>query len=115
MSKMSLDDISEFWEHGRVIVSKLDPRGDYTGLANYITKQSARGIHKKRWSQSRNLKKPVRIRKEVKRNGLIKAPKGYKIIQQELYASEVTGEMQYVEAIRIGGADYAQSRAASIE
>lgn len=109
MSAMPLDDVLQFWEHGRVIVSRLDPGADYTGLAHYITKQSSRGVHKKRWSQSRNLKKPIVVRKEVKRHGLIKAPKGYKILQQELYASDVTGEIQYVKAIRIGGADYAES------
>lgn len=113
MSAMSLDDVMKFWEHGRAIVSRLDPDGDYTGLANYITKQSSRGEHKKRWSQSRNLKKPVYVRKEIKRGRtLLKAPKGYKIIQQELYASDTTGEIQYIKAIRIGGADYSQSRVA---
>lgn len=106
MSAMSIDELISLWTKGRCIVSMLEPGGDYTGLANYITKGKAKH-KKKRWSQSRNLKKPrVRVKKITRASGPLKAPKGYKIIQQQYYVSDATGCTQYLRAIRVGGADY---------
>ena len=108
MSVMSLDVVNSKWKNGRMIPSELDSDTDYAGLAQYITKTKKKE-HKKRWSQSRNLDKPIEKIKILKReNRLLKPPKGYKTIQQQYYASEVTGKMQYVRAIRIGGIDYAE-------
>jgi hypothetical protein len=112
MSGMSMETVISMWPHGRVIISRLDPGTDYTGLANYITKEPPRGEHKKRWRQSRNIQKPKIIKKEVKHGGkLINPPKGYKIIQQDFYSSDDTGTSLYVKAIKIGGADYAGGKA----
>ncbi|MFT8889460.1 MAG: hypothetical protein ABF904_11665 [Ethanoligenens sp.] len=112
MLAMSMDEAAGIWINGKAITSRMDSRGDYTGLAHYITKDPPSGKHKKRWSQSRNLKKPKVIRKIIKSDHgcPIKVPKGYKAIVQEMYASERTGKMQYIKAIRIGGMDYAAGK-----
>ena len=53
INKMDMEKVIDLWKHGRVIVSRLEPEGDYTGLANYITKESGESKGK-RWKQSRN-------------------------------------------------------------
>ena len=109
MSAVSMDEVPKQWEHGRTMVSKLDKEADYTGLSNYITKTEKK-TNKKRWSQSRNLEKPIVKKKEIIKGGkILTAPKGYKLIQQEFYYSEFCGQVQYAKAIRIGGIDYAVS------
>ena len=112
LNSISLDTAIAIWDKGRVIVSKLDTEQDYTGLARYITKEKnykAEEKQKKRWSQSRNLAKPKVVRKEIVRGGkLINPPKGYKLLVREFYQSDVTGESQYVKAIRLDGLDIAQ-------
>lgn len=111
---MSLDEILDCWQQGRAMVSKIESGGDYTGLANYISKEPPEE-HKKRWSQSRNLKKPTVKRSIIKGDGgrrrPMRVPKGYKVIQQNEYYSEETGETRYMRAVKIGGADYAQGKA----
>ena len=114
LNSISLDTAIELWDKGRVIVSKLDTEQDYTGLARYIVKEKKGKFdekQKKRWSQSRNLAKPKVVRKEIIRGGkLINPPKGYKLLVREFYQSDVTGESQYVKAIRIDGIDIAQGK-----
>lgn len=115
LSSMSADTAIRLWSVkdgvpiGRVLFSRLDPGAEYTGLALYITKEQ-RGGRKKRWSQSRNLKRPkVRV-KEIKSPAkLLRPPKGYKVVVQDLYATEA-GQVQYLRAIRAGGMDYATGR-----
>lgn len=106
MSSMSMDIITELWRAGKVIISKLTPDKDFTGLAKYITKESAKE-YKKRWTQSRNLQKPV-IKTRILKTGrsILKAPAGYKVIEQRLDYTDWTGQYQYIRAIRIGGMDY---------
>ena len=107
MNKLDFETAIGLWDNGRVIISRVDPDGDYTGLAHYITKDTKRQSGK-RWSQSKNLDKPKVVRKEVKRpRAELRTPKGYKEIVREHYASEQLGEMQYLKAVRIGGMDYA--------
>jgi len=106
LTALPLDAIIDCWICGRVIASRLSPEGDYAGLARYITKDSKK--EGKRWSQSRNLKKPRVVRKEIKRaSGILKPPKGYRVIQQHFYVSDATGKSQYLKAIKINGYDYA--------
>lgn len=111
LNAISADAVFSQWKKGRAIISKLEPGGDYTGLANYITKEASLYGRGKRWSQSRNLKKPkIRVRM-IKKEKLtpLNPPRGYKVIQQQFYVSEATGQVQYLRAIRIGGADYSES------
>jgi len=107
MSRLDYEAAIGLWDHGRVIISRMDQEVDYTGLAHYITKDT-RKQSGKRWSQSKNLDKPKVVRKEVKRpKAKLRIPKGYKEIVREHYASEQLGEMQYLKAVKLGGMDYA--------
>lgn len=106
MQDMNIYDLKALWQLGWVDVRWLYPDGDYSRLANYITK-TARKAHRKRWSQSRNLKKPSVEYQVVKRSPhLLKPPKGYRAVEQTCIVSEETGTIKYLRAVRIGGADY---------
>lgn len=108
MSSMSMDIINDLWRAGKVIISRLSPDKDFTGLAKYITKDSLSiKEYKKRWTQSRNLQKPI-VNTRVLKTGrnILKAPAGYKVVEQRLDYTDWTGHYQYIRAIRIGGIDY---------
>ena len=108
MSGMDLTAAVELWQQGRVMISRLDPAGEYKGLANYITKEPPEE-RRRRWSQSRNLDKPkvtIRILKSRPRREKIPVPAGYKLVERSWYYSDFTGETQYIRAVRPGGADY---------
>lgn len=108
MSAMSMDIITDLWGAGKAIISRLTPDKDYTGLAKYITKEPAKEFAK-RWTQSRNLKRPVvKIRQLKTGRNILKAPKGYKIIEQRLDYTDWSGNYQYIRAIKIGGIDYCE-------
>lgn len=109
LNYMPMEDIGDLWPHGRKIISRLEPGGDYTGIAHYITKEP-RKEHKKRWSQSRNLRKPEVLMVIAKRNDKLPVPKGYREVMREQFYSEVTGSMQYLKCIRVGGEDYSEGR-----
>jgi hypothetical protein len=109
---LTMKELKEVWGLGRVMVSILEPGGDYTGLAFYITKENYKE-YGKRWSGSRNLVKPkvkvtlISKEKETKRT---KVPKNYKVIEDISYFSEITGKTRYVRAVRIGGEDYGNGK-----
>ena len=103
MNAAAIEELTRLWPHGRVILSALDNDADYTGLAHYITKESGQG---KRWSQSRNLQKPITRRKEIKsRTHRPRPPKGYLLRVDDFYYSEDIGGMSYIKAVKIGGVD----------
>ena len=103
MNAAAIEELTRLWPHGRVILSALDNDADYTGLAHYITKESGQG---KRWSQSRNLQKPITRRKEIKsRTHRLRPPKGYLLRVDDFYYSENIGGMSYIKAVKIGGVD----------
>ena len=54
---VTLKELTELWGLGRVMISRLEPGGDYTGLAFYITKENYKE-YGRRWNGSRNLEKP---------------------------------------------------------
>lgn len=109
---ISMKELSEVWGLGRVMVSILEPGGDYTGLAFYITKENYKE-YGKRWSGSRNLAKPkekvmlISKEKEIKRT---RVPKNYKVIEDISYFSEYTGKTRYLRAVKIGGEDYGNGK-----
>lgn len=109
MSFMDLNIALSLWEQGRAHISKLEKGGEYNGLANYITKEPPEQ-HKKRWSQSRNLKRPRVINKKVKdnRRKSLQVPKGYIVSESYSFYSDLTGYIQYLRAIRIDGDDWAE-------
>jgi len=109
---LSMKELSEVWGLGRVMVSILEPGGDYTGLAYYITKENYKE-YGKRWSGSRNLEKPkvkVTLFSEEKKTKRLWVPKNYKIIEEVQYYSEITGHTRYVRAVKIGGEDYGNGK-----
>lgn len=109
---ISMKELSEVWGLGRVMVSILEPGGDYTGLAYYITKENYKE-YGKRWSGSRNLEKPkvkVTLVSEEKKTKRLRVPKNYKVIEEVQYYSEITGHTRYVRAVKIGGEDYGNGK-----
>lgn len=101
MQKMDIDDLIGLWPQGWADVRRLYPDGDYTQLANYITK-TARQSHAKRWSQSRNLERPIVEYQVVKRSpNLLRPPKGYRAIEQTCIVSDEIGTVKYLRAVRI--------------
>lgn len=110
--EISMKELSEVWGLGRVMVSILEPGGDYTGLAFYITKENYKE-YGKRWSGSRNLEKPkvkVTLVSEEKKTKRLRVPKNYKVIEEVQYYSEITGHTRYVRAVKIGGEDYGNGK-----
>lgn len=106
---MTLKELSELWGLGRVMISRLEPGGDYTGLAFYITKENYKE-YGRRWNGSRNLTKPRETVTEIKKSRKLTAPKGYKVIEEFSYYSEMTGYTRYLKAIRNGGTDYGENK-----
>lgn len=109
---ISMKELSEVWGLGRVMVSILEPGGDYTGLAYYITKENYKE-YGKRWSGSRNLEKPkvkVTLVSEEKKTKRLRVTKNYKVIEEVQYYSEITGHTRYVRAVKIGGEDYGNGK-----
>lgn len=109
---LTMKELKEVWGLGRVMVSILEPGGDYTGLAFYITKENYKE-YGKRWSGSRNLEKPkvkVTLVSEEKKTKRLRVPKNYKVIEEVQYYSEITGHTRYVRAVKIGGEDYGNGK-----
>ena len=104
---ISIKELSEIWGHGRMMVSRLEPGGDYTGLAFYITKENYKE-YGRRWNGSRNLEKPKEKIIEVTKSRKLHVPKGYKVLEEIQYYSEITGFTRYIKALRIGGTDYGE-------
>lgn len=89
MNGIPIEDLTRLWGRGRVTSSILDKTNDYRDLAAYITKHVEAGgeekeekrKHKRRWSGSLNLKRPVIITRDIKRESIMRklptAPKGY--------------------------------------
>lgn len=106
--KEGLEILIEKWGHGTVLVKQLQKNQKDNRLASYITKEN---IQKgaKRWSSSRNLKKPkIKIEKvkETKRKTLLRPPKGYQtVVMTEDFFEEI-GWVRYLKAVKEGGKDY---------
>lgn len=104
------EEIRELWEaQGHTIISFLYPSGDYSALAAYLLKETQAnlkaGIITKRWSGSRNLKKPKVKEKPMKRWNLTKTPKEYrhyKLLDWENVVNPITGTLsQWAYYLRI--------------
>lgn len=108
--KEALELLQAKWGKGLVKIKRLYKNQKDNRLATYISKEN---IEKgaKRWSTSRNLKKPdIKIEKvkETKRKTALRPPKGFKIIfSQEDFFAEY-GWMRYMKAIREGGMDFGE-------
>ena len=111
LSTTDVDLVSRTWKKGFVESTVLDKSGDYTNLAEYLVKETNKtfrdpdGIHKHRWSASRNLKKPDMKRAEVSARELEDDPKpisGYYIPEDRVrrYIHPVTG-IEYLEYMMV--------------
>lgn len=107
INRMESDALYDLWKLGRIMVSRLEPGGDYTGLTVYITKEE-KERQKRRWRQSKNLVKPiVKIRKlKAERGRKLYPPRGYTVLESYEYYSSHGGAASYLRALRNGGADY---------
>ena len=106
--KEGLEILLEKWGHGTVLTKHLYKNQKDNRLASYISKENIRK-GAKRWSTSKNLKKPVvKIEqvKETKRKLPLRPPKGFDIILQTEEFFEEIGWVRYMKAIRKGGMDY---------
>lgn len=107
INAMGSDAIYDLWKLGRVMVSRLEPGGDYTGLAVYVMKEGAEP-QKRRWRASKNLERPIVTIKKLKaeKGRKLYPPKGYRVLESYEYYSSYSGAASYLRAVRIGGNDY---------
>ena len=108
--KEGLEILLEKWGHGTVLIKHLYKNQKDNRLASYISKENIKK-GAKRWSTSRNLKKPeIKIErvKETKKKVPLRPPKGYRVIfSAEDYFEEI-GWVRYMKAVREGGMDYGE-------
>ncbi|MEN6421631.1 MAG: hypothetical protein ABFD76_06745 [Smithella sp.] len=106
--------IRSLWKkHGKMIISTLDPTGEYTGIANYISKETPRP-HKKRWIQTRNLRMPKSEYEEITKEQLseeIEAIPGYRKLYETYTfidgADGIGRRYRYAKFIKNGNYDLA--------
>lgn len=102
INRLDVEIIRKAWTKGRVHIYPLDDSGQYAQLASYLIKYTSatlnteNALQGKRWDSSRNLKKPVIIRKVIHRNTFRSEPKerkGYYIDKNSIknYISNETG------------------------
>ena len=108
--KEAAEILEDVWGKGTVLIKKLYKNQKDNRLASYISKENIRK-GAKRWSTSRNLKKPevkLEVIKETKRKVSLRPPKGFDVIvQTEDYFAEI-GWVRYMKAVRRGGMDYGE-------
>lgn len=111
LSGLTLEELRKLWGHGRVTVSPLDKSDNYKDLAGYLfeqekpsradpntdnTKQPRRKFAK-RWSGTRNLKKPVVTVAQIKRESVMSkiptAPKGYALLPDWVISCDACGHL----------------------
>lgn len=104
---ISLKELTKLWGLGIVLQSELEPGGDYTGLAVYVTKEGTEP-QKRRWRASKNLEKPIVKIKKLKadKGRKLYPPKGYQVVESYEYYSAYSGAASYLKAVKIGGSDY---------
>ena len=91
--------LEEIWGKGSVHIEPLWNQDDYTPLAAYLMRQVRRIPDKKKYSPTRNLKKPVLISEEVvyEDEKEIQPPKGARLVYR---AEHIVGEGQYIRYVR---------------
>lgn len=111
LSKVDAETIELIWKKGWVKLSVLDGSGNYAKLAAYLIKETQRTfrqddcMHKRRYSASANLVRPVVTRRYVNESELFDDPqpiKGYYIDQEHCrrYEHPVTG-LEHLEYIMV--------------
>lgn len=111
LSALTPLELERLWGHGRVTVSLLDKANNYKDLAAYLFKpekpsktdptndntKPPRQKFSKRWSGTRNLKKPVITTTEIKRESIMSkiptAPKGYSLFPDWVLSCDAFGHL----------------------
>lgn len=107
MSYIDFHTIEKQWTKGHIFTSTLDRSRNYTKLAEYFVKETqktfreAENATKRRWSASRNIKRPVVKRELVEARRLFEDPKplkGYELCRDSIrrYEHPITG-MEHLE------------------
>lgn len=107
MSYIDFHIIEKQWTKGHIFSSSLDRSRNYTKLAEYFVKETqktfreAENATKRRWSASRNIKRPVVKRELVETRRLFEDPKplkGYELCRDSIrrYEHPITG-MEHLE------------------
>ncbi len=112
LNDMSVDDVSRIWEHGKVIASRLEKDGEYTGIAHYVTKEGQQP-NKRRWRQSQNLRKPEVTERKISAREAgkeIEVPKGWKVALRICTEHAEWGVYRYVKLVKVGWCDMAMGR-----
>lgn len=76
------------WGLGWADVRTLRDQKDYTPVALYLVRQARREPDEKKWSSSRNMKKPIVKERLVVRPGPLQAPKGALVLHSGEYDSQ---------------------------
>ena len=109
LNDMPTDDVIELWKQGRVLISRLSPYADYTGIANYITKED-RPRNEKGWRRSHNLIVPrpqtVYLQPYADNIRLPAECRGFHIVANENYYGKGAGMRKYLRAVAPGGHDW---------
>lgn len=89
--------LQDKWQYGKVRATYLDDTGDYSKLTDYLIKETSKTFRdkncpiKKRWSSSRNLRKPKIKTEKIKAskwNEIPRTVKGYYIDTDSIYNGE---------------------------
>lgn len=101
--------VRQLWSAGGVYITNLWSE-DYEGLAKYITKETIRNEHGKRWSQSRNLDKPIVKTSDLAQEPrtMPKLPRGYKLLESVCTTTSFGHKTWYVKTVK-SGTDYFDS------
>lgn len=112
-----LEDLKAIWGRGRATMSVLDDTYTYAELAAYLTKRQkprrgeaagnakqGRPKYGRRWSSSKNLRKPEVTKREIKpirRVTAPKPPKGYRLLPDWYIGADMWGHIyMHFECVR---------------
>lgn len=90
--------VEEEWGQGHVDVRTLRAQKDYTPLALYLVRQARREPDEKKWTASRNMKKPIVKERLVVRPGPMKAPQGAVVLHSGEY--DIQSGSHYLRFLR---------------
>ena len=109
LNDMPADDVIRLWKHGRVLISRLNPYADYTGIANYITKEK-RPRDEKGWCRSQNLTVPqprtAYLEPYADNIRLPAECRDFHIVANENFYGQGAGMRKYLRAVAPGGHDW---------
>lgn len=100
MNTTDVEKVNEVWKAGYTNAKPLDKSGSYKQLAEYLIKETSKTMRqdgapsRRRWSASKNLRRPVLKREEVSESMLSEDPrplKGYVIDEVRRFTHPVTG------------------------